>query len=232
MPNESDGILPDIAQINNGSKYRNPYESSIPSDEVWENGTSKTLMDILKTIGSDRNHLLIMEETSVNKLKDPLKHLIFSEEKRIPLFLPSSNLRGYVSTFGSATILVVQSYHVFTGLGDHCLRSNKARIERAANYTAVAYALYQAGIISYESYNQLRRRMMSFAIEIEGLNGTPTWPNGSHFKACQNVTGLGHCINPIRAGVRAIGHLLSSTPGMYGNNEFNPIGMPDVYVVL
>ena len=183
-------------------------------------------MDILKTIGSDRNHLLIMEETSVNKLKDPLKHLIFSEEKRIPLFLPSSNLRGYVSTFGSATILVVQSYHVFTGLGDHCLRSNKARIERAANYTAVAYALYQAGIISDESYNQLRRRM------IEGLNGTPTWPNGSHFKACQNVTGLGHCINPIRAGVRAIGHLLSSTPGMYGNNEFKPIGMPDVYVVL
>jgi len=135
-----------IAQINNGPKYRNSYESSIPSDKVWENGTSETLKDILKTIGSNQNHLLIIEETSINKLNDKLKHLIFSEEKRIPLFLPPSNFRGYVSIFGSATILVVQSYHVFVGLGDHCLGSKKARIESSANYTAVAYALYQARI--------------------------------------------------------------------------------------
>ena len=86
-----------IAQINNGSKYRNSYESSIPSDKVWENGTSETLMDILKTIGSNQNHLLIIEEISVDKLNVTLKHLIFSEEKRIPLFLPPSNFRGYVS---------------------------------------------------------------------------------------------------------------------------------------
>jgi hypothetical protein len=219
-----------IAQINNGPKYRNSYESSIPSDKVWENGTSETLKDILKTIGSNQNHLLIIEETSINKLNDKLKHLIFSEEKRIPLFLPPSNFRGYVSIFGSATILVVQSYHVFVGLGDHCLGSKKARIESSANYTAVAYALYQARIISYDTYDQLRRRMMSFAIEIEGLYGTPTLPDGSVPKACQNVTGLGHCVNSIRAGVRELGNLLSSTPGMYGNDEYKPIGMPDIYV--
>ena len=58
----------------------------------------------------------------------------------------------------------------------------------------------------------------------------PTLPDGSVPKACQNVTGVGHCVNPIRAGVREIGNLLSSAPGMYGNNEYKPIGMPDVYV--
>jgi hypothetical protein len=47
------------AQINNGSKYRNSYKTSIPSDKVWENGTSETLKDILKTIGSNQNYLLI-----------------------------------------------------------------------------------------------------------------------------------------------------------------------------
>jgi hypothetical protein len=55
----------------------------------------------------------------------------------------------------------------------------------------------------------LAKALVAHGIKIEGLNGSPSNPNGSMPRACHVLTEENYSKNPIRSGVREIRNILS-----------------------
>ena len=98
------------------------------------------------------------------------------------------------------------SHHCWAGKSFKSVRSN---VNPLWCKSCCHHECVQSCIITSNTLLTMSERLLAHGIKNEGLNGSPSNPDGSMHKACHQLIAEIYAKNPIRSGVREIGNILS-----------------------